>query len=214
MNNPQACRAQNCWNTASMWWSSSAVNRRFSRVTMYCWIIWWCWQIKNKTQTFSVFIHIRTSRGVKACKNHRPILFINIIKHISTFPQDQSHWQEQHKATLTARKKHVPKSCLEDEHGAPFSSSLLDLEWRAGYHTTRLTYPGRTTTLAFPLRPPGKQSAQRGIIPPCHSSTHLLLTQVYFSITITFIQPPVLLIWWNMEPRIWKRFLTDTYTSF
>lgn len=67
VNTPQACRAQNCWNTASMWWSSSAVNRRFSRVTMYCWIIWWCWQTKNETQTFIVFIYIyiRTGREVK-----------------------------------------------------------------------------------------------------------------------------------------------------
>lgn len=25
-----------------MWGSSSAVKSKFSRVTMYCWIIWWC----------------------------------------------------------------------------------------------------------------------------------------------------------------------------
>lgn len=109
MNNPQACRAQNCWNTASMWWSSSAVNRRFSRVTMYCWIIWWCWQIKNKnkTQTFIVFIYlyVRTGREAKACKNHRSNVF-KIVKHIF-FPQHTSHWQEQHNADplLIPRKK-------------------------------------------------------------------------------------------------------------
>lgn len=62
-NTPQACRAQNCWNTASMWWSSSAVNRRFSRVTMYCWIIWWCWQIKKKSFVFYLSLYKNRKRS-------------------------------------------------------------------------------------------------------------------------------------------------------
>lgn len=44
----QSCRAQNCWYTARMWWSSSAVNSRFSSVPMYCWMVTWCCRGKGR----------------------------------------------------------------------------------------------------------------------------------------------------------------------
>lgn len=54
----QSCRAQNCWYTARMWWSSSAVNSRFSSVPMYCWMVTWCCGTKGNVEGTS-----KTSSG-------------------------------------------------------------------------------------------------------------------------------------------------------
>lgn len=55
----QSCSAQNCWYTARMWWSSSAVNSRFSSVPMYCWMVTWCCRGKERGTVTREVTHLQ-----------------------------------------------------------------------------------------------------------------------------------------------------------